>query len=107
MPTLITGWPASPVLAGLLVEVAELGIPVRVLAALDRLGFNLQAEAFRPQQIGNGVGTDAVPGPGQLPRERAGGLHRPPQRRHRIAPYIRLYQRQQRGPQNRIPRSQV
>ena len=28
--------------------------------------------------------------PGQLARKRAGGLHRPPQRRHRITPRIRL-----------------
>ena len=40
--------------------------------------------------------------PGQLARKRAGGLHRPPQRRHRITPHIRLNQRQQCRPQPRI-----
>ncbi|GAA3824973.1 hypothetical protein GCM10022206_74260 [Streptomyces chiangmaiensis] len=40
--------------------------------------------------------------PGQLLCEHAGGLHRPPQRRHRVAPYIRLDQRQQCRPQPRI-----
>ncbi len=88
-----------PVIAGLLVEIAELGIPVRMLASLDGLGVGLQAEAFLPQQVGNGVRTDFVPGPGQFPREVAGGLDRPPQWRHRITALVRLDQRQQCRPQ--------
>lgn len=96
-------WLATvPVPTGLLVEIAELGVAVRVLTALDRLDVGLQAEAFVPQQAGDGVGADAVPGPGQLSCKRAGGLHRPPQRRHRVTPYIRLNQRQQCWQQPRI-----
>ena len=66
------------------------------------LALGRQAEPLLPQQAGDGVGADTVPGPGQLARQRAGGLHRPPQRRHRITPHIRLNQRQQCRPQPRI-----
>lgn len=44
-----------PVITGLLVEIAELGISVGMLASLDGLGVGLQAEAFLPQQVGDGV----------------------------------------------------
>lgn len=46
--------------------------------------------------------TDFVSGPGELPRQRAGRLHRPPQWRHRIASLVRLDKRQESRPQPRI-----
>lgn len=80
----------------LLVDVTKLGIPVRVLLALDGLGVARQAEALRPQQVGHRVRRDPPTlGPrfgGQLAR-------RPPQRRHRITVHVRLQQGQQRRPQ--------
>ena len=54
--TLITGSPAAWMVLGLLVEVAELGVAVRVLGALDGLGVALQAEALLAQQVADGVG---------------------------------------------------
>ena len=45
--TLITGCPAARCVADLLVEVAELGVAVGMLAALDGLGVGLQAEPHR------------------------------------------------------------
>ncbi len=91
-----------PVFSGLFVEIAELGVTVGVLAALQCLGVGLEAEAFLPQQVGDSVGTDLVPGPRQLAREGAGRLHRPPQRRHRIPALVRLDQRQQGRAQSRV-----
>ena len=46
----------------LLVDVAELRVPVRVPLALDGLGVALQAEPLLPQQVTDGVG--AADGPG-------------------------------------------
>ena len=86
----------------LLVDVTELRVPVRVLRSLDRLGVALQAESLLPQQVSHGIGTDPVALAGQLARQRAGRLGGPPQRRHRIAPLLRLDQRQQRRAQLRI-----
>ena len=86
----------------LLVDVAELRVPVRVPLALDRLGVALQAEPLGPQQVTNGVGADPVTLAGQLARQRAGRLRGPPQRRHRIASLLRLHQGQQRREQPRI-----
>jgi hypothetical protein len=65
--TLMTGSPSPLVVLDLLVEVAELGIPVGVLGAFERLGV------------------------GQVPQR----VGRPPQRRHRVAALVRLHQRQQ------------
>ena len=59
--TLITGSPACLVVLGLLVDVAELGVPVRVLLALDGLGVGLQAEALLAQQVADRVRADPVP----------------------------------------------
>lgn len=78
------------VAASLLVEIPELGVPVGMLAALERLGIGLQAKALLPQQAGDGVRTDPVPLTGQLGCQRAGRLDRPPQRRHRISAFVRL-----------------
>jgi len=91
-----------PVITSLLVETVELGIPVRMSASLNGLGVGLKTEAFLPQQVRDGVRTDFVSGPGQLPRQRAGRLHGPPERRHRIASLVRLDQRQEGRPQPRI-----
>ena len=46
---------------GLLVEVAELGVAVGVLAALDGLGVGLQGKALLTQQLGHRVRTHPVP----------------------------------------------
>ena len=86
----------------LLVDVAELRVPVRVPLALDGLGVALQAEPLGPQQVTDGVGGDLVALAGQLGRQVAGRLRRPPQRRHRVAPLLRLHQRQQRREQPRV-----
>ena len=83
----------------LLVDVPELRVAVRVPLALDGLGVALQAEPLGPQQVTDGVGADPVALAGQLRRQVAGGLHRPPQRRHRITPLLRLDQGQQRRAQ--------
>jgi hypothetical protein len=79
----------------LLVEVAELGIPVGVLGAFQRLGVGLQAEPFPPQQSTHRRGGDRVPLSGQLLGQVPQRLGRPPQRRHWIAALVRLDQRQQ------------
>jgi hypothetical protein len=86
----------------LLVEIAELRIPVRDLVSLDGLGVALQAEALLPQQVSHRVSAGAVALPGELGRQRPQRLRRPPQRRHRITALIRLHQRQQRRPQARV-----
>jgi len=90
------------VLSGLLVEVAELGVPVRVLFALQGLGIRLQTEAGPAQEVSDGVGAHAVALPGQRRGQRTGGLGRPPQRRHRVPPLLRLHQGQQRRQQSRV-----
>src|SRR5262249_41616207 len=98
--------PGIPVLPDLLIEVAELRIPVRDLAALDGLGVALQAEALLPQQARHRVRAGPVTLPGQLARQDTQRLGRPPQRRHRIPALIGLHQRQQRRPQPQIQVSQ-
>jgi len=82
------------VLPDLLVEVTELGIPVRDLVALDGLGVALQAEACLPQQVSHRVGARPVTLPGELGRQGAQRPCRPPQRRHRISALIGLDQSQ-------------
>ena len=94
--------PRSHVLAGLRGDIPELGVPVRVLLPLDRLGVALQAEPFLPQQVPDRVRAGPVALPGQLGGQAAGGLDRPPQRRSRVPPLLRLHQRQQRRHQPRI-----
>ena len=100
--TLITGSPGGQVLAGLVVEVGELGVAVGVLAALDGLGVGLQAEPLLVQQPGHGVRADPVPGRGQLRGQLAGRQRRPAQRRLRVPAPGRLHQRQQRRHQRRV-----
>jgi hypothetical protein len=79
----------------LLVEVAELGIPVGVLGAFQRLGVSLQAEPFPLQQSAHRRGGDRMALPGELVGQVPQRLGRPPQRRHRIAALVRFHQRQQ------------
>ena len=89
-------------LLDLFVEVAELRVPVRALLALDGLGVALQAEALLAQQVTDGAGAYPVALAGELGGKRAGRLRRPAQRRHRIAPLIRLDQGQQSAPETGI-----
>lgn len=57
-------------LLGLLVEVAKLDVPVRVLPALDRLGVALQREPLGAQQLGDRVGSGPMSLPGSDWRSR-------------------------------------
>ena len=103
MSTLITGSAGVLVGLGLLVEVAELGVPVRVLLALDGLGVALQAEPLAPAAGHRRCPRrPGAPGGSAPPPALRVDLRRPPQRRHRITPLIRLHQRQQRRAQPRI-----
>ena len=63
----------------LLVEVAELGVAVGILFALQGLGVALQAETLGAQHIGHGVGTDTVSLGGEFVGQVAGGECRPAQ----------------------------
>ena len=58
----------------LLIDVAELGVPVRVPRALDGLGVALQAEPLLPEQVPGHVRADLVASGGQLAREIGGRL---------------------------------
>jgi hypothetical protein len=78
----------------LVVEVAELGIPIGVLGAFQRLDVGLQAEPFPLQQSAHRRGRDRMALPGELLGQMPQRLGRPPQRRHRIATLVRLHQRQ-------------
>ena len=79
----------------LLVEIAELGIPIGVLGAFEGLDVGLQAEPFPLQQSAHRRGRDRMALPGELVGQVPQRLGRPPQRRHRIAALVRLHQRQQ------------
>jgi hypothetical protein len=54
---------------GLLVDVPELRVPVRVLVSLQRLGVALQAEAVLAQQAAGHGRRHRMPPPGQLARQ--------------------------------------
>ena len=92
------------VVLGLLVDVPELRIPVRMLVPLQRLGVALQAEAILPQQAADRGRRHRMPLPGQLAGQVPQRLGRPPQRRFRVAALVRLHQRQQGRHQTRIQR---
>src|SRR5258708_40116849 len=81
---------------GLLTDVAELRVPVGVLAALDGLGVALQAEPLRPQQVSDRISAGLMALAGQVPRQLASRLRRPPQRRHPLPPLPPLHPRPQR-----------
>jgi hypothetical protein len=87
----------------LLVEVAELGIPVGVLGAFEGLDVGLQAEPFPLQQSAHRRGGGRMSLPcellGQVPQR----FGRPPQRRHWIAALVRLHQREQGWDERRVP----
>jgi hypothetical protein len=74
----------------LLVDVPELGIPVRVPPAFEGLGVALQAEPLLAEQVPDRIRAGLMALAGQLGRQVAGRLRRPPQRRHGIAPLLRL-----------------
>ncbi len=90
------------VLPGPGVDVAELRVPVGVLAPFERLGIALQAEALLLQQHRHRRRRHLVPGRGQRIRQVAGRLDRPPQRRLRVPRRLRVHQPQQRRNQPRI-----
>ncbi len=79
-------------LARLVVDVAELAVTVRVLGALAHLGVGLQAVADVVEHPAHQRRAGLVAQAGQLLGELARRLHRPAQRRHRIAPALRLDQ---------------
>ena len=66
-----------------------------MLRALQGLGGALQAEALLAQQPADRGRRHRMPPPGQLCGEVPQRLGRPPQRRHRVAPLVRLHQPQQ------------
>ena len=90
------------VIGGLAVDVTELGITVGVPGPLQRLDVALQAEALLLQQRRHRRRRHLVPGRGQRSGQVAGRLGRPPQRRLRIPPRLRVHQRQQRVLQPRV-----
>jgi hypothetical protein len=87
------------VICGLLADVPELRITVRMLFPLQDLGVALQAEPVIPQHPAHRGRRHPVPLPAQLTGQMPQRLGRPPQRRHRVASLIRLHQRQQRRDQ--------
>jgi hypothetical protein len=89
--------------ADLLIDVPELRVPVRVLSSLEGLGRALQAETRLPQQPAHRRCRYPVPLPGQLSSEMPQRPGRPPQRRLRITPLVRLDQGQQRRDQPPVP----
>ena len=74
---------AGQVRIGLVVEVAELGVPAGMLGALDGLGVGLQAESLLPQQPGYRVRADRVTGNGQFGGQLAGRQRGPDTGRRR------------------------
>jgi hypothetical protein len=89
-------------LAGLLVHVAELRVPVGVLGALQGLAGALQPVALLAQQSPNGVVADLEALRTQRVGELAGGLAGPPQRRGGVAAGVGLDQPVQRLQQARL-----
>jgi hypothetical protein len=95
--------PARLVRPGLLIDVPELAVPVRMLLpALQGLGIGLQAEPLGLQQLVHRLRGHLVPLAPQLGGQRPDRLDRPPQRRFRVPPLLGLHQGQQRRDQPRI-----
>jgi methylmalonyl-CoA mutase cobalamin-binding domain/chain len=84
--------PDGEVLDDLVVEVAELGVPVDVLAALGDLGVGLQAEPQPAKHPRHRPVRHPMPAGGQRLGQVAGRLGRPHQRRLRIPPRLRVHQ---------------
>ena len=95
---------AAGVLVGfdLLAEVAELGVPVGMLAAFGGLGVGLQAVPEPLEQPAHHKLADLMPSLSQRRGQCPGRLTGPPQRRHRIATSLRIDQPLQRRDQLRV-----
>jgi hypothetical protein len=72
--------PGGQMRPSLLVEVAELGVTVGMLGALQGLGRALQPVALLLEQPADGVVADRMPGRGERLGQLPGGLAGPPQR---------------------------
>jgi hypothetical protein len=93
---------SGQVLAGLLVEVAELGVPVGMLGPLLGLEGALQRVALLLEQPPDGVVADLEPLPAKGIGKLAGGLARPAQRRGGITAGVGVDQLVQRAEQARL-----
>jgi hypothetical protein len=93
---------AGQMLAGLLVDIAKLRIPVRILSALLGLECALQRIALLLEQPPHGVVADLEPLPAKRIGQLAGGLAGPPQRRLGISTGVGVDQLVQRGQQARL-----
>lgn len=91
-------------LAHTVVDIAELGVAIRVLVALDLLDRRLQTVTGVMQQPPDQPLAGCMPLPGQCCRELPCGLDRPPQWRLRITPHVRVDQSLQRHRQLRVHR---
>ena len=91
-------------LAHAVVEVAELGVAIRVLGTLELLGGRLQAVAGLVQQPPHQPFAGRMALPGQRDRQLPRRLDRPAQRRLRITPGVRVDEALQRRRQRRIHR---
>ena len=89
-------------LLGLLIEVAELGVPVGVLGALQGLERALQPEALLAQQPAHGVVADRMPLGGECIGQLPGGLTGPAQWAVGVAAGVGVDQPIQRLQQARI-----
>src|SRR5918995_666687 len=87
---------------GLLVQVAELGVPVGMLGTLQGLDRSLQPVALLLEQPPDGVVADWMPGRGQCLGQLPGGLAGPPQRAVGVAAGVGVHQPIQRPKQARI-----
>ena len=85
-----------------LVDMQELRVPVRMIAALPGFAVGLQAEVLLCQQFANHGAADRMALCSQFRRKSPQALAGPAQCRHRIAPLRRLNQRQQRGQQSGV-----
>ncbi len=74
------------------VDVLELGVAVRMLSSFDGLSRRLQREPHPMQQLAHRPRRHLMTHVRQRRRQRPRGLQRPPQRRHRITPRVRLDQ---------------
>ena len=83
----------------MVVEVAELGVAVRVLLPFDRLGVALQAVVVVLEQPGHRVGSHPMAVGSQLVGKFHRRLGRPPQPRHRVTAGLGIHQLVQRRPQ--------
>ncbi|ABW10013.1 hypothetical protein Franean1_0554 [Parafrankia sp. EAN1pec] len=78
------------------------GLTPRALGTFERLDVCLQAEARRLRRPPNNRGGDGVSLPGQLLSQVLQRLRRPPQRRLRVTPLVRLDQPQQHFQRGRV-----